>query len=197
MGGTGSGRWRRARYALVERCPSLDVRSVVRGVEADAGGRWLAAGVASAIAAGLRPPILLRIRLGRSQHDPPDTAIETAVGLTCTPCHFGGYRWWWLCTCGRRCRRLHSPAGNPGFACRACHKLRYETQRLAPNHRWRRRALSIYARIGAGDDGDLPPDRPPGIHRRRYARLCEQADDFDAAAIGWEFSRLLQRAHAG
>lgn len=53
-------------------------------------------------------------------------------------CHFGGERLWWTCPqCGNRCAVLHGD--NADFACRACKRLTYATQKeRAPDRAFRR-----------------------------------------------------------
>ena len=54
------------------------------------------------------------------------------VSLIPTPCHFGGVRYWFLCSqCGRRVGKLYVPADGWSFiwGCRHCHHLTYEQRR--------------------------------------------------------------------
>ena len=44
--------------------------------------------------------------------------VEQKIKLTKTPCHYGGYRWWFECPvvkdgvyCGNRCAKLYLPPG--------------------------------------------------------------------------------------
>ena len=62
------------------------------------------------------------------------TNHEYSVPLDCTPCHFGGVRWWFICSlvvegahCGRRVRKLYLPPGARYFGCRTCHNLTYKS----------------------------------------------------------------------
>jgi hypothetical protein len=49
------------------------------------------------------------------------------IGLTQTPCHFGGVRRWFICTrCGNRMGMLYMRHGK--FACRRCQKIAYQSQ---------------------------------------------------------------------
>lgn len=50
-----------------------------------------------------------------------------SVPIVCTPCHFGGVRYWFLCpSCGKRVGVLYL-AGKYVFACRGCWNLTYES----------------------------------------------------------------------
>jgi hypothetical protein len=61
--------------------------------------------------------------------------LNQLVAIDFTPCHFGGIRWWFICTQsrnGQKCRKrvavLYLPTEGEllrGFGCRCCHKLRY------------------------------------------------------------------------
>jgi len=60
--------------------------------------------------------------------------VEQKIKLTKTPCHYGGFRWWFECPvvkdgvyCGSRCAKLYLPPGQVYFGCRACYDLTYES----------------------------------------------------------------------
>lgn len=52
------------------------------------------------------------------------------IGLDATSCHFGGWRWWFLCpaVCYRRVAILYFDGER--FACRKCHGLAYASQNV-------------------------------------------------------------------
>lgn len=59
--------------------------------------------------------------------------MKYSVPLVTTPCHFGGERYWFLCTMyksGERCNRRVGVLYLAGdyFACRHCYELAYESQ---------------------------------------------------------------------
>lgn len=114
--------------------------------------------------------------------------IPQLVRLAWTPCNFGGKRPWFLCPslgCWRRVATLY--AGEV-FACRTCHRLVYETQRLAGDRRAVRRAERIRIRLGGGGDVAAGfPRRPKGMHRRTYERLRGEADHAAFLARAWRF----------
>jgi len=64
------------------------------------------------------------------------TKLDCMAKLDCTPCHFGGRRWWLICpmvangkACNRRVGALYLPTTGTVFGCRRCCKLRYEKSR--------------------------------------------------------------------
>ena len=53
--------------------------------------------------------------------------LSHRIGLTHTPCYFGGVRRWFICTqCSKRMGMLYMRHGQ--FACRHCHKIAYQSQ---------------------------------------------------------------------
>lgn len=60
--------------------------------------------------------------------------FDYRVGLTTTPCHYGGVRWWFICplsSCGRRVGTLYKD-GNL-FGCRHCYDLTYISRKVNSN----------------------------------------------------------------
>lgn len=54
--------------------------------------------------------------------------VEQEIHLERTIPHYGGIRWWFICTeCGARVARLHKPPLENYFWCRRCHDLTYES----------------------------------------------------------------------
>lgn len=81
---------------------------------------------------GFSYAVLLSYRL--AGWDGVKTDYESAVELVRTACHFGGSRWWFVCSllidgkcCGRRVRKLYLPPGGRYFGCRRCYKLTYRS----------------------------------------------------------------------
>jgi hypothetical protein len=76
------------------------------------------------------------ILLIHREPDRRDRLVSYPVLLDTTVPHFGGRRWWLRCPLGidgqpclRRVRILYRPPGAPGFGCRLCYRLGYESQR--------------------------------------------------------------------
>lgn len=74
--------------------------------------------------------------------------IKLPVSLMKTPCHFGKYRYWFLCplvingrACLRRVGKLYLPPGGLYFGCRSCYNLTYQScQEHDPRSSWVRRS---------------------------------------------------------
>ena len=63
------------------------------------------------------------------------TDCDYGISLTTTPCHFGGFRYWFVCPlttsgvyCGRRVGTLYLVPGGKYFGCRGCYDLSYESR---------------------------------------------------------------------
>lgn len=92
-----------------------------------------------------------RVHYTTSSSDRPEESLDYHIYMTTTPCHFGGYRWWFECPlkrgnykCGRRVRRLYKYGRY--FGCRQCYNLCYSVQ--SENKRYR----SSFFRIITDDD---------------------------------------------
>jgi hypothetical protein len=128
--------------------------------------------------------------------------VEETVRIVRIPCRFGGNRPSFVCpgaandiTCGRRVTKLHG-AGRY-FLCRHCYRLAHASQSEGEWDRTLRRANKIRQRLG-GEPGVAAPfsQKPKGMWKRTYERLCNQAFEAEmvadeAFAIGAE--RLLVR----
>jgi hypothetical protein len=115
---------------------------------------------------------------------------QYGVRLAWTACNYGGSRPWFLCPapgCGRRVAILY---GSRGLACRHCFQLAYASQQESGKNRALYRAQQI--RMSLGGSGSIVepfPERPKGMHRRKYRRL------YVKAAIG-ERAYLSAIAHS-
>ncbi len=99
------------------------------------------------------------------------------VGLSWTPCTYGGQRAWWLCPavgCGRRVAVLY---GGKVYACRHCHQLAYRTQREQADDRARSKANKLRDRL-QWEAGILNGNgcKPKGMHWATFERLEAQHD---------------------
>lgn len=105
------------------------------------------------------------------------------VGLSWTPCRYGGRRPWFLCpSCQRRVAILY---GGTAFACRHCRQLAYESQREANHDRLARQANKIRQRLG-WEPGILNGKgwkKPKGMHWRTFTRLNEEHDKLVSAVL--------------
>ena len=80
------------------------------------------------------------------------------------------------------------------WGCRACLRLRYISQGLAPSDRIQRRADTIYARLGNADvEGIIP--KPKGMRWTTFNRLMDTANDLAGeadAALALRAMRLMR-----
>lgn len=127
------------------------------------------------------------------------TPMDYRLWLERTPCHFGGFRWWWRCPrSGRRVRVLCLPPGETMFVARAVYRLPYRSQRERPIQRSHDRLRRLYRKIGGTYQyfEDPTPARPKGMHRRTYERLVQAVEraevEHDRVWLAGS-QRLLQR----
>lgn len=105
------------------------------------------------------------------------------VHLETSQCHIGGARHWFCCPakgCGRRVAILYDGSI---FVCRHCLKLVYSSQRERIAERAARRADRIRDKLGwepGLSNGTEPWNRPKGMHRTTFERLCEEHDRHEA-----------------
>ena len=121
--------------------------------------------------------------------------VEELIPLVSTPTRFGGWRLWFQCpSCGKRCRIIY---GRTYFRCRRCHGLKYESQYEPAFARAASRSQSIRRRLGGTSNLQDPfPDKPKGMHWRRYDRLRAKADRLERVWIRAMAAQLgLLREH--
>ena len=112
------------------------------------------------------------------------------IPVTWSKCHFGGERPWFNCPCSRRVAKLYW--ANRCFACRRCLGLAYASQQQNPGMRASRRAEKIRGQL-RGNSAEPFRVKPRGMHWRTYRRLCEEAEQAEAAAESW-FSESIGQA---
>jgi len=179
MGGYGSGR--KCTNELVTAYRKLDIRLLSREGALAAGCecsvRW------NRVEGGPRAHLRIRayegrlhFRCGFDVQDGHRSEAGVFVGVTWTPCHYGGSRPWFLCPsrgCGRRVAVLY---GGNDFGCRACRRLTYTTQRVPPASRSLERAQRLRVRLGGSVDLTQPfPSKPKGMHFLTYMRYAMRA----------------------
>lgn len=171
----------------------LDVRALHKAGMLGAGHaamwNWYSRGV-------LRASIHVRAEAGRlilnyaATSNGESKDYRYPVGLSWTPCRFGGERPWFLCpSCRRRVAILY---GGAVFACRHCYRLAYESQRERGYNRLAGRADKIRRRLG-WPVGILNPkgwQKPKGMHWATFARLNAEHDALVAAALDSMAARL-------
>lgn len=197
MGGLGSGnRYRFDKKTTTNECHGLDVRELYREGLLKPGGwfssRWLRGDKETASIGGraYRDRVVLSYRHHNRMNGEWEDVEET-VGLSWTPCNFGGERPWFVCpgvvsgvACGRRVAILYGLGKY--FLCRHCYNLRYESQRENKMHRALRRAQKIRTGLGGSANMMEPfPERLKGMHHDTYMRLF------------WEYDKAHQEEIAG
>lgn len=131
--------------------------------------------------------------------------IHQRVPIAWTACHLGGRRAWFICDvsvdgrhCGRRVAKLYR--GGDVFACRHCYGLAYASQQQSPVDRSSNQAKSIRLRLGGSQCLFDPfPEKPRGMHWRRYLRLRSRADAAEEVVHRWVLKqgrRFLDRYSA-
>jgi hypothetical protein len=204
MGGFGSGR--PSGRDTVEACRSIDVNRLHK---ADClstgwwgGWQWTRDGekVASINlrAEADRLHLSYRVRIGGGEWEDVTETVRTVR----VPCRFGGARPYFICpgvvngtACKRRVAKLYGPGRY--FLCRHCYRLAHASRSEGRWDRPLRRANKIRQRLGGEPGMAAPfPDRPKGMWRQTYDRLCEEA--FEAEMLAGEAfairaERLLAR----
>ena len=192
MGGFGSGRSSGFGRDKVESCRSLDVNRLHQAGYLAPGWRggwqWTRDGEQTA-SIDLRVEndqvtLSYRVRIVGGEWED----VRESIDIVRVPCRFGGRRPYFLCPgvvngipCGRRVAKLYGPGRY--FLCRHCYRLAYASQSEGTWDRTLRRANKIRMRLGGEPGMASPfPERPKGMWRRTYARLCKQAFETEMVA---------------
>ena len=84
---------------LVEHCQKININDLLKGIKAE----WI-----------------------KTQLQNKIEASGQQLQITATPCHFGGYRYWFVCpSCNRRSGTLYQKAADGPLLCRNCQDLTY------------------------------------------------------------------------
>jgi hypothetical protein len=173
-GGARCGAGRPGYKVLAGQVPSLDVRALARlgyvNGDCSFSWRWLrGCEPAGSVGIEVQARMALSLNYTIAQNGQAHTVTER-VGLTYTPCHYGGARAWLLCPrCGRRVARLFMRAGR--FACRHCQRVAYASQSHDAVDRLWGRQQKIEAKLGENWQ------RPKGMRQRTYERLLTRLQD--------------------
>jgi hypothetical protein len=96
------------------------------------------------------------------------SSVTHSISVTRTTCHYGGYRYWFVCPCCQCRVGTIYMADTPG--CRRCLKLRYPSQsESAVMRAWRRREKVDHKLARITTPGGYR--RPKGMHRQTFAHL--------------------------
>jgi len=106
------------------------------------------------------------------------------VQLETLECHYGGWRWFWICpTTGRRTTTLLLPNGAIQFRSRGPggYKLAYQSERNGIDDKAHARLAKLFRKLKAEYDGmDSWAPRPRGMHRKTYERIQQQIEAQEA-----------------
>lgn len=106
-------------------------------------------------------------------------AYSYSIRLDKTACHFGNYRYWWLCpSCSNRVAVLYC-AGI--YVCRGCIGACYASQLQQPIDRLFSRADAIRQRLGwqSGIAHGIGT-KPKGMHHSTYDKLVNEYEQLTA-----------------
>lgn len=104
--------------------------------------------------------------------------FDYQVWVERTSCHFGGTRPWFRCPrCQMRRAVVYGIAGDGRFGCRACMRLAYSSEAEGLTDRMSRKQQKLEGRL------DQYGDRPKGMRRGTYARLCQGINDIEEKKV--------------
>ena len=111
--------------------------------------------------------------------------LDYTHNLVSTPCHFGGFRYWFRCGltrngrfCGRRVGVLYKAYGSLYWGCRHCHNIGYETQRISRHNAIS--ALLVYSIYLDRIEQKIKRWYWKGRPTRKHKRLLKFASRFEA-----------------
>ena len=98
------------------------------------------------------------------------------LSLTHSPCNYGGVRFWFLCSCGKRCTKLYFKCR--AYACRQCHQLNYISQQWNKSDIPLLRVRRLRSRLQWSQDvRDWPIyQKPKNMHYRKFAALVRELE---------------------
>jgi hypothetical protein len=129
----------------------------------------------------LRWPRVVQIRTSRYRILVEHTGqFLQQVPLSWTHCHFGGFRPWFKCPCGKRVAKLYKSIG--GYHCRQCFdNPRYASQTKSTKNRIGFAASRLRLRLnGIAALTEPRPERPRGMHRKTYARALRRLEAYES-----------------
>lgn len=104
-----------------------------------------------------------------------ETRVDCRIHFTSTPCRYGGKRYWFLCSCGRRVGVLYRYGKD--FVCRHCCHLAYESQNLSGRYKGRGRIISFPELQALRDKAKRPFYRGYLTKKmRRYLMMCNRGN---------------------
>lgn len=126
-------------------------------------------------------PGVVQIRLSRYKIVVEHTnQFLQEVWLHWTPCHFGGFRPWFKCACGKRVAKLYKSIA--GYHCRNCFENPpYASQTKNTKNRIGYAASKLRLKLnGMAALTEPPPERPRGMHRKTHARSLQRLEAYES-----------------
>jgi hypothetical protein len=152
-------------YGTVENFQSFDVHTLHRaGALREVLVEW--------VLCSFRWPGIVRVACNRWLVDVQFRGgAQQRIPVTWSRCNFGGLRPWFRCPrCDRRVGKLYNSGAS--LACRQCRHLIISRSYL--------QALKLRSRLNdIAKIGGPPPDRPRGMHRQTYYRLCRRLEELE------------------
>ncbi len=98
------------------------------------------------------------------------------LNLTHSPCNYGGHRFWFLCSCGKRCTKLYFKLRT--YACRQCQQLNYISQQWNKSDIPLLRVRQLRNRLQWSQDlRDWPIyQKPKNMHYKTFAALVRELE---------------------
>lgn len=98
------------------------------------------------------------------------------VNLSHTPCNYGGVRFWFVCSCGKRCTKLYLKRGT--YACRQCQQLNYMSQQWNKSDIPLLRVRRLRNRLQWSQDLRewSVHQKPKNMHCRTFAALVRELE---------------------
>ena len=174
----------KSKHSIIDKIPFVDINKLSKTGALD-GGENVYPYVS------LSYPFLSRLRSYRYRVDMMMKNCTTwkLFRVEWTRCTFGGWRPWFICTCGKRVGKIYG--GGIFLGCRICYEARYQTQKLGKTSRKFRKACEIRLSLGGEPAIRKPfPERPRGMWRRRYEKLRTEYERLEAELHGTKFARL-------
>ena len=109
--------------------------------------------------------------------------FNQSIQISKTPCNYGGYRYWFICSnCKRRVGVLYRQGY---FKCRHCLGVNYRTQLQQPQDRLFKRLNALRERLGwYGGIVHGYGEKPKGMHEKTYKRLLGEYIELERLASG-------------
>ena len=101
------------------------------------------------------------------------------LDLTHSACNYGGVRFWFLCSCGKRCTKLYLKRG--AYACRQCQQLNYMSQQWNKSDLPLLRVRRLRNRLQWSQDLRewSVHQKPKNMHYRTFAALVRELEKRD------------------